>query len=86
LFEVAADVIKRSEDLEDPAAIVEAIKSSNVDTIVGNVNWANGPINNVTKTPLVAGQWQKDGDGMDLKIVANETAPEIPLTGELFTL
>ncbi|MEP2978626.1 MAG: ABC transporter substrate-binding protein [Lentilitoribacter sp.] len=86
LFEVAADVIKRSEDLEDPAAIVKAIKSSNVDTIVGNVNWANGPINNVTKTPLVAGQWQKDGDGMDLKIVANETAPEIPLTGELFTL
>lgn len=86
LFEVAADVIKRAADLEDPAAIVEAIKSSNVDTIVGNVNWANGPINNVTKTPLVAGQWQKDGDDMDLKIVANETAPEIPLTGELFTL
>lgn len=83
LFEVAADVIKRADDLEDPEAIVAAIASTNVDTIVGNVNWANGPINNVTKTPLVAGQWQKDGDGMDLKIVANSAAQNIPLTGEL---
>lgn len=59
LFEVAADVIGRAEDLEDPASIVAAIAGTNLDTIVGNVNWANGPINNVTKTPLVAGQWQK---------------------------
>lgn len=83
LFEVAASVIKRAEDLDDPAAIVAAIAATNLDTIVGNVNWSNGPINNVTKTPLVAGQWQKDGDRMDLKIVANTAAPSIPLTGEL---
>jgi branched-chain amino acid transport system substrate-binding protein len=83
LFEVVADVIKRAEDLEDPSAIVAAIAATNLDTIVGSVNWANGPINNVTKTPLVAGQWQRDGDAMDLKIVANTAAPNIPLTGEL---
>ncbi|WP_341367885.1 ABC transporter substrate-binding protein [Yoonia sp. BS5-3] len=83
LFEVVADVIKRAEDLEDPEAIVAAIAATNLDTITGNVNWANGPINNVTKTPLVSGQWQKDGDAMDLKIVANSNAPDIPLTGEL---
>lgn len=83
LFEVAASVIKRAEDLDDPAAIVAAIAATNLDTVVGNVNWSNGPINNVTKTPLVAGQWQKDGDHMDLKIVANTAAPNIPLTGEL---
>jgi branched-chain amino acid transport system substrate-binding protein len=83
LFEVVADVVKRAEDLEDPEAIVAAITGTNLDTIVGNVNWANGPINNVTKTPLVAGQWQKEGDAFDLKIVANSAAPNIPLTGEL---
>ncbi|MGI9399782.1 MAG: ABC transporter substrate-binding protein [Rhizobiaceae bacterium] len=83
LFEVVADVVKRSSDLEDPAAIIEAIAATNINTIVGPVNWANGPINNVTKTPLVAGQWQKDGDGFDLKIVANSAAQNIPLTGEL---
>ena len=86
LFEVVADVVRRAEDLEDPEAITAAIPQTNLDTIVGNVNWANGPINNVTKTPLVAGQWQRDGDGIDLKIVANATAPNIPLTGELALL
>ena len=86
LFEVVADVIKRSEDLDNPGAIVSAIKETDLDTIVGQVNWAKGPINNVTKTPLVGGQWQRDGDGIDLKIVANGAAPNIPLTGELALL
>ncbi len=83
LFEVVADVVRRAADLEDPAAIVSAIAATNLNTIVGPVNWANGPINNVTKTPLVAGQWQKDGDGFELQIVANSAAPEIPVTADL---
>ena len=83
LFEVVADVIKRAEDLEDPVAIVAAIVATDLNTITGSVNWAKGPINNVTKTPLVAGQWQRDGDAFDLKIVANSTATNIPITGDL---
>ena len=50
------------------------------------MNWAKGPINNVTKTPLVAGQWQREGGGFELKVVANATAPEIPVNGELILL
>lgn len=83
LFEVVADVVKRADDLDDYESITAAIPETNLNTIVGNVNWADGPINNVTKTPLVAGQWQKEGDGFDLKIVANSTAPEIPVTAQL---
>ena len=83
LFEVVADVIKRAEDLSDPEAIVKSIAGTKLDTIVGKVDWSNGPINNVTKTPLVAGQWQRENDKFDLKIVANSSAPNIPLTGEL---
>lgn len=86
LFEVVADVVQRAEDLEDPSAIVSAIAATQLDTIVGKVDWSNGPINNVTKTPLVAGQWQRENDQYDLKIVANTAAPEIPLTGELVLL
>lgn len=82
LFEVVADVARRAEDLEDPEAITAAIPATNLDTIVGNVNWSNGPINNVTKTPLVAGQWQKQGDRFELEIVANAAAPEIPVTAD----
>lgn len=83
LFEVVADVVRRAEDLEDPAAIVAAIAATNLNTIVGPVNWSNGPINNVTKTPLVAGQWQKNSTGIELEIVANSAAPDIALTSEL---
>ncbi|MCA3513672.1 MAG: ABC transporter substrate-binding protein [Rhodobacter sp.] len=83
LFEVVADVVARAEDLEDPAAIISAIAATDLSTIVGPVNWSKGPVKNVTKTPLVAGQWQKDDKGLDLKIVANSGAPEIPVNGEL---
>lgn len=83
LFEVAADVIKRAADLDDPEAIVEAIAATNLNTIVGPVDWSKGPVKNVTKTPLVAGQWQKQGDALELVITANKLAPEIPVGGEL---
>ncbi|WP_300071653.1 ABC transporter substrate-binding protein [uncultured Ruegeria sp.] len=83
LFEVVADVIKRADDLEDPSSIISAITSTNLNTIVGPVNWGDGPMNNVTKTPLVGGQWQKSGDTYELQIVANSTAPEVPVTADM---
>ena len=83
LFEVAADVIKRAEDLDDYEAITAAIAETNMDTIVGEVDWSSGPVKNVSKTPLVGGQWQKEGDTFDLKIVSNSAHPDIPLTGDL---
>lgn len=82
LFEVAFDVLKRSEDIA-PDAILEAITSTDLATIVGPVNWSGQPVRNVSKTPLVAGQWRKDGDQADLVITTNETAPEIPVGGKL---
>ena len=83
LFEVVRDVISRSADLDDPMAMVDSIKSTNLSTIVGDVSWANGPVPNVTKTPLVAGQWQRKGDGFDLVVTTNAHAPQIPVGGEL---
>lgn len=83
LFEVIADVVKRTSDLDDSSAILDAIASTNLQTIVGPVEWTGTPVKNVTKTPLVAGQWQKGPDGFDLVICENETAPEIPVGGEL---
>ena len=48
--------------------------------------WGVGPVKNVTKTPLVAGQWQGGEGNFDLVITANKTAPEIPVGGELLLL
>ena len=83
LFEVVADVIARADDLDDADAIAAAIGGTNISTIVGGVNWSNGPVPNVSKTPLVSGQWQKAGDGVELVITNNAQAPDIPVGGEL---
>lgn len=83
LFEVVADVVKRAADLEDSAAILEAIRTTSMSTIVGDVDWSKGPVKNVTKTPLVSGQWQKSNGKLDLVVTNNASATNIPIGGEL---
>jgi branched-chain amino acid transport system substrate-binding protein len=85
LFEVAADVLKRTADLDDKQAIVEAIKTTKIDTIAGPVDWSTGPVPNVSKTPLVGGQWVKAGDPwpFELQVVTNAVAPMIPTQGSV---
>jgi branched-chain amino acid transport system substrate-binding protein len=82
LFEVAIDVLKRTKTLE-PKGILDAIVATDYGSIVGPVKWTGQPVKNVTKTPLVAGQWQSKADKFDLVITANKTAPNIPVSGEL---
>ena len=82
LFEVALDVLKRAKDVNSPAAIRDSIAATNYQSIVGPVNWGKGPVRNVTKTPLVGGQWVKGKrHKYDLQVVNNQTAPNIPIQG-----
>jgi branched-chain amino acid transport system substrate-binding protein len=83
LFEVAIDVLKRARNLGDPKSILDAITATNYNSIVGPVRWSGGPVKNVTKTPLVSGQWQRKGNAFDLVITQNETAKNIPVGGKL---
>ena len=82
LFEVAADALKRVTDIDDKASIAAAIQATNLNTIVGPISWATGPVPNVAKTPLVGGQWVKGTTHpFDLVITSNATAPNIPTAG-----
>jgi branched-chain amino acid transport system substrate-binding protein len=89
LFEVALDVLKRSEDATDSDANVAAIAATKLDTIVGPISWGSGPLppfalKNIAKTPLVGGQWRrKDGGGYEIVITDNQTAPEIPVADKM---
>lgn len=83
LFEVAVDALTRTEDPTDPDSIAAAIAATNLDTVVGNINFSAGPVPNIAKTPLVGGQWQIEDGKPVLKIVENGDHPEIPLTGEM---
>lgn len=86
-FEVAIDVLKRTTDVDDPASIRDAIKATDLQTILGPINYSTGPVPNVSKTPLVGGQWQMGGDWpWNLVVVNNDAYPSIAKSGELIPL
>jgi branched-chain amino acid transport system substrate-binding protein len=89
LFEVAVDVLKRTPQRGDAKAMVKAIAATNLDTVVGHIQW-NGvgvapfAAKNVAKTPLVGGQWRlKGGNKYDIVITDNRTASAIPVGGKM---
>lgn len=85
LFEVAVDVLTRTQDIEDKDSILEAVTGTNLATLVGPVNWtAPGQVPNVSTTPLVGGQWVLGGDfKYDLVIVDNSQTPDVPVGGAI---
>jgi branched-chain amino acid transport system substrate-binding protein len=82
LFEVAIDVLKRTSKL-DAESIRDAIRSTNYHSVAGPVQWTGKPVKNVSKTPLVGGQWRRTNGAFELIIDENRTAPEIPTGGTL---
>jgi branched-chain amino acid transport system substrate-binding protein len=89
LFEVASDVLKRTKEVGNAKATVEAIMATNLETVVGTIAWKGAGLppfaaKNVAKTPLVGGQWRlKDGSKYDIVITDNKTAPAIPVGGKM---
>ncbi|MCD1634001.1 ABC transporter substrate-binding protein [Martelella mediterranea] len=72
VLEVAIDVLKRSADPLDREANREALAATNLDTVVGHINFSGQPHKNVCTTPIFGGQWVKGEKWpYDLKIVDN---------------
>jgi branched-chain amino acid transport system substrate-binding protein len=83
LFEVASDVLKRAKKVA-PTEIVNAIKTTGLDTIVGHIEWTGQPFPNVAKTKLVGGQWKKGTQfPFELVVVSNTALPDVPTGGQL---
>ena len=87
LFEVASNALSRSKSLK-ATDVRDAVASTSIDSVVGPVKWGGqGPFKNVSKTPLVLGQWVKGTKNkVDLVIVNNETAKNVPTGGKLSLL
>jgi branched-chain amino acid transport system substrate-binding protein len=92
LFEISANVMGRVSDVTDAEAVAAAIAATDMDTMVGRIAWNGAGLppfaaKNVTKTPLVGGQWRRRGDGgFDLVVVDNQSAPAIPTGGVMEAL
>ena len=63
VFEVVADALKRTKNVDDKQSILDAIKATNLDTVAGHITWSAGPPlnpgDNVCVTALTGGQWNK---------------------------
>ncbi len=85
-------MIKRADDPTDPEGVVETIRSTDLDTMVGKIAWNGEGVppfaaQNICKTPLVGGQWRRQDDGsFELVVVDNATAPNIPTGGVMEAL
>ncbi len=84
LFEVASDALQRSKS-QKAADVRDAVAATKLKTVVGDVAWGGqGPFKNVSKTPLVLGQWSKGKKHKyELTIVNNESAKAIPAGGQM---
>jgi branched-chain amino acid transport system substrate-binding protein len=88
VFEVVADALTRTTDVDDKESIITAVRETKIDTIAGPVDWTSGgpnnPVQNVSKTPLVGGMWVEGSDWpFEIIVVSNSLYPDIPLQGEV---
>jgi len=81
-FDVITDVVKRTADLESPQSYVDAIKATDMNTLVGPVKFADA-LPNCARTPLVGGQWIGSVGKWERLVVDNSNYPGIPQTGEI---
>jgi branched-chain amino acid transport system substrate-binding protein len=97
VFDWVWDVLKRTSNVDDTAAIMTAVKATNLNTIAGPVNFtlpitppAPGPgrvSENCVKTPLFGNQWRKAPAGspfpFEATIVSNIAGPMVPVQGKV---
>lgn len=95
LFELAFDVFKRAKNPETATSVVEAIRETKYESVVGPLQWngappnrwTNVPVKNVCTTPLVGGQWVPGKKWKyDLVVVSNERYRIIPVERSLAPL
>ncbi len=95
LFEVAIDVFKRAQNPNTAASVIEAVRATQLKTIVGPIQWQGPPPNqwtqiplkNVCTTPLVSGQWVPGKKWpYDIIVTDNRRYPLIPVQRKMMAL
>jgi branched-chain amino acid transport system substrate-binding protein len=81
-FEVVLDVVKRTANLDDPKSYTDAIKATDLDTILGHIKF-DAPLPNCALTPLVGGQWIGKVGAWERYVVDNSLYPDIPITAKI---
>ncbi|WP_300581698.1 ABC transporter substrate-binding protein [Marivita sp.] len=86
VLDVALAALSASGNPKDKAAVAAALDTLVVDTAVGTIDFANGPMPGIATSPLVNCQWVKADEGpyqFELKVTANALAPSVPIAADL---
>ena len=87
LFDAGTEALKASTNPRDKAALAKAISTLKATTMQGPVDFAKGPVPNVSVTPVVGAQWVKPAAGskfkLDLLVTENATDRNIPVAAAL---
>jgi branched-chain amino acid transport system substrate-binding protein len=84
LFEAGVQALKASHDPKAPAKVADALRGMRHDTVIGQLDFNQSGIRNVSKIRVVGGQWHVGAGGKpELVITNNRTAPEIPVQRKL---
>jgi branched-chain amino acid transport system substrate-binding protein len=86
VLDVAIAALSASGNSKDKAAVAAALDTLVVETAVGTIDFANGPMPGIATSPLVNCQWVKADEGpyeFELKVTANALAPSVPIAADL---
>lgn len=80
LFETGIAALRASGDPKDPEKVSKALRALKLQTVIGQLDFANSGVANVSKMRVVGGQWRLGAGGKpDIYITHNRMAPEIPV-------
>jgi branched-chain amino acid transport system substrate-binding protein len=95
LFEVALDILKRAQNPDSNTSVIEAVRNTKYESIVGPIQWLGPPPNqwtkiilkNVCTTPMVGGQWVPGKKWMyEVVVTDNRRYPLIPVQRKMVPL
>ncbi len=89
LWEVGLGALKASGDPKNRRAVRDAIANTNMETIIGRVDFKNSPLKSVANTWITMGQWSRNKGGKypyELYVTNNMSAPQVPVQREFLPL
>ena len=87
LLDVGFAALRASGNPKDKASVAKALSTLDTSSMVGQVNFAKGPVPNVYATPIIGAQWVKAKPGsrfkLDCVITDNATDRNVPVAAKL---
>ena len=85
LFDVAVAAFRKAGNPKNKKAVANAMRTLRVDTPLGHLDWAKGPVPNVVTTPIPGCQWVKSNDKFKVDLLMTEHAGDkrVPIQAKL---